>query len=71
MWDTLRTILSFIVDIAVLIYVHELGHYVAARACGVTVEVFSIGFGPALFARKAKSGTVWQVSALPLGGYVK
>jgi regulator of sigma E protease len=71
MFDTLRTILSFVIDIAVLIYIHELGHYLAARACGVTVEVFSIGFGPALFSRKAKSGTVWQVSALPLGGYVK
>ncbi len=71
MLDTLRSILAFIVDIGVLICIHELGHYVAARSQGVSVEVFSVGFGPALFKHKAKSGTVWQVSALPLGGYVK
>lgn len=72
MFDTLRTILAFIVDIGVLIFVHEMGHYLAARSQGVTVETFSVGFGPALLKYKAKkSGTVWQVSALPLGGYVK
>jgi regulator of sigma E protease len=71
MLDILRTILAFIVDIGVLIFVHEMGHYLAARSQGVTVETFSIGFGPALFKRQAKSGTVWQVSAIPLGGYVK
>ncbi len=72
MFDTLRTLLAFIVDIGVLIFVHEMGHYLAARSQGVTVETFSVGFGPALLKYKAKkSGTVWQISALPLGGYVK
>ncbi|MDE1905990.1 MAG: RIP metalloprotease RseP [Rhodospirillales bacterium] len=71
MLDLLRTIIAFIFEIGVLIFVHELGHYLAARSQGVTVETFSIGFGPALLKRKAKSGTVWQVSAIPLGGYVK
>lgn len=71
MLDFLRTILAFIVEIGVLIFVHEMGHYLAARSQGVTVETFSIGFGPALLKYKAKSGTVWQVSAVPLGGYVK
>ncbi|WP_297488961.1 RIP metalloprotease RseP [Acidocella sp.] len=71
MLDTLRNILAFAVDIGVLIFIHELGHYLAARSQGVTVEVFSLGFGPALLKYKAKSGTVWQVTALPLGGYVK
>ena len=71
MFDTFRNILAFIVDIGVLIFIHELGHYLAARSQGVTVETFSIGFGPALLKRTAKSGTVWQISALPLGGYVK
>ncbi|GAN78939.1 RIP metalloprotease RseP [Acidocella aminolytica] len=72
MFDMLRTIFAFIVDIGVLIFFHELGHYLAARSQGVTVETFSVGFGPALLKYKAKkSGTVWQVSALPLGGYVK
>jgi len=71
MWDALRTGLAFVGDIGVLIFVHELGHYLAARSQGVTVEVFSIGFGPAVAKWKARSGTVWQVCALPLGGYVK
>ncbi|MGE4482164.1 RIP metalloprotease RseP [Acidocella sp.] len=71
MLDTLRTILAFVVDIGILIFFHELGHYLAARSQGVTVETFSVGFGPALLKFKAKSGTVWQISALPLGGYVK
>lgn len=72
MWDTARTILAFLIEIGVLISIHELGHYWAARSQGVAVETFSIGFGPALFKYKAKkSGTIWQVSLLPLGGYVK
>ena len=72
MLDTLRTLLAFIVEIGVLIFVHEMGHYLEARSQGVTVETFSVGFGPALLKYTAKkSGTVWQVSALPLGGYVK
>jgi len=52
------------------IFVHELGHYLAARARGVHVEVFSIGFGPAIFSWKAKDGTRYQIAWLPLGGYV-
>lgn len=71
MFGDLRTIIAFVVDIGILIFVHELGHYLAARSQGVAVEVFSIGFGPALLKWRARSGTVWQVSVLPLGGYVK
>jgi regulator of sigma E protease len=71
MLHTLYQIAGFAVSIGVLIFIHELGHYAAARSQGVTVEVFSLGFGPALLKYKAKSGTVWQLSALPLGGYVK
>jgi regulator of sigma E protease len=52
------------------IFVHELGHYLAARARGVHVEVFSIGFGPAIFSWKAADGTRYQVAWFPLGGYV-
>jgi regulator of sigma E protease len=55
----------------VLVFVHELGHYIAARACGIYVEAFSIGFGPAMASWTARSGTVWKVCVLPLGGYVK
>ena len=72
MLDVLRSAVAFIVEIGVLIFIHELGHYFAARSQHVTVETFSVGFGPALLKYKSKkSGTVWQISALPLGGYVK
>lgn len=71
MLHTLDIIVGFAIRIGFLIFVHELGHYLAARSQGVAVEVFSLGFGPALLKYKAKSGTQWQISALPLGGYVK
>ncbi len=67
----LEPMISYAFVLGVLVFFHELGHYAAARARGVTVEVFSIGFGPALLRWRAKSGTIWQLSALPLGGYVK
>jgi regulator of sigma E protease len=71
MTETIRSVLAFLVVLGVLVFFHELGHYLAARARGVVVEAFSIGFGPTLMSWKAKSGTVWKLSALPLGGYVK
>lgn len=55
----------------ILVYVHELGHYLVARWCGVRIEVFSIGFGRELFGWTDKSGTRWKFSLVPLGGYVK
>ncbi len=71
MAETLRSVLAFLVVLGVLVFFHELGHYLAARVRGVVVEAFSIGFGPALVSWRAKSGTLWKISALPLGGYVK
>jgi regulator of sigma E protease len=71
MTETIRSILAFLIVLGVLVFFHELGHYLAARARGVVVEAFSIGFGPTLLSWKARSGTVWKISALPLGGYVK
>ncbi len=62
---------SFIVLLTVLVFVHEMGHYLVARWNGVRIEVFSIGFGPELFGWSAKSGTRWKFCAVPLGGYVK
>src|SRR3546814_19374375 len=62
---------SFLVILRVLVFVHELGHFLVARRCGVRVEVFSIGFGPELFGFNDRRGTRWKFSALPLGGYVK
>ncbi len=59
-----------ILVLSILIFFHELGHYIVARLNGVYVEVFSIGFGKKIFAFKAFN-TTWQISAIPLGGYVK
>ena len=61
----------FLALLTVLVFVHEYGHYIVARWCGVRVEVFSIGFGQELFGRTDSHGTRWKVSAIPLGGYVK
>ncbi|MDE2006328.1 MAG: RIP metalloprotease RseP [Rhodospirillales bacterium] len=69
--DLLRSVAAFAVVLGVLIFFHELGHYLAARWRGVKVEAFSIGFGPILASRTDRAGTVWKLCALPLGGYVK
>jgi regulator of sigma E protease len=68
----MTTLLAFLVVIAVLVVVHEYGHFLAARLSGVKVLKFSIGFGkPLLSRRMGRDNTEWVVSALPLGGYVK
>jgi regulator of sigma E protease len=61
----------FLLVLTVLVFVHELGHYLIARRNGVRIEVFSIGFGPELFGWFDHAGTRWKFSAVPLGGYVK
>jgi regulator of sigma E protease len=63
-------IFAFVVVLGVLIFVHELGHFLVARLFGVGVEKFSLGFGPRLFGKKIGL-TDYRVSAIPLGGYVK
>src|SRR5581483_2271496 len=65
------TLLIFLVVLTVLVFVHELGHYLVARRNGVRIEVFSIGFGPEIFGWFDRAGTRWKFSAIPLGGYVK
>ena len=64
-------IIPFLIVLTVLVFVHELGHYLVARRNGVRVEVFSIGFGPELFGWNDRAGTRWKFSAIPFGGYVK
>ena len=61
----------FLVVLTVLVFVHELGHYLVARWCGVRIEVFSFGMGPEVIGRNDRHGTRWRISLLPLGGYVK
>ena len=65
------SILAFLVVLGVLVFIHELGHYLAARMVGVHVETFSIGFGKAIASWTDRQGTVWKLAWLPLGGYVK
>ncbi|HYL34075.1 MAG TPA: RIP metalloprotease RseP [Stellaceae bacterium] len=64
-------VVPFLVVLTVLVFVHELGHYLVARWNKVRIETFSIGFGPELFGWTDRVGTRWKVSAIPLGGYVK
>jgi regulator of sigma E protease len=66
-----QSALAFVVVLGVLVFVHEFGHYAAARWRGVHVEVFSIGFGRAIASWKDSVGTTWKLAWLPLGGYVK
>lgn len=61
----------FLLVLAVVIFVHEMGHFLVGRWCGVGVQAFSIGFGPELLGWTDKRGTRWKVCAIPLGGYVK
>ncbi|WP_446831575.1 RIP metalloprotease RseP [Candidatus Foliamicus sp.] len=70
--DTLIAIGAFVLAISLLVAVHEWGHYIAARLCGIKVLEYSIGFGPALWRRKAgPDATEYQVRALPIGGFVR
>src|SRR2546423_9990078 len=75
--DFVRSVISCNLGLPVLfvfsivVFFHELGHFLIARWCGVRVLVFSIGFGPELFGFNDRHGTRWKVSAIPLGGYVK
>lgn len=71
MLDILWNILSFIVALGILVAVHEWGHFIVARLCGVKVLRFSIGFGKIIWSRYDKHGTEFAVAAIPLGGYVK
>ena len=64
-------VLPFLVVLTVLVFVHEMGHYLAARRCGVRVEVFSVGFGREIFGWTDRVGTRWKFSMIPFGGYVK
>ncbi len=70
--SALQMIIGFLLLLTPVVFIHELGHYWAARRAGVFVEVFSIGFGPEIFGWTSKStGTRWRFAAIPLGGYVR
>ena len=67
----LGTLVPFLFVLTVVVFVHEMGHYLIGRWCGIGVKAFSIGFGPELFGFNDSHGTRWKLSAIPLGGYVK
>lgn len=64
-------LVPFLFVLTIVVFFHELGHFLVARWCGVRVLVFSIGFGPELFGFNDRHGTRWKLAAIPLGGYVK
>jgi regulator of sigma E protease len=62
---------TYLLVMTVIVFFHELGHFLMARAFGVKVEAFSIGFGPAIVGWTDRKGTLWKISWIPFGGYVK
>ena len=62
---------AFVFVLSIVVTVHELGHFLAARACGVAIDCFSIGFGPKIVSWRDKSGVEWRIAWIPLGGYVR
>lgn len=62
-------VVPFLILLGILVFVHEFGHFIVARKLGVSVSAFSIGFGKELWSKPDKQGTVWKISAIPLGGY--
>jgi regulator of sigma E protease len=71
LWSVAGYIVPFLFVLSIVIFFHELGHFLVGRLCGVKVDVFSLGFGPELFGLVDRHGTRWRFGALPLGGYVK
>lgn len=67
----LGTLVPFLFVLLIVVFVHEMGHYLVGRWCGIGVKAFSIGFGPELIGYTARNGTRWKLCAVPLGGYVK
>ncbi len=65
------SVIPFLFVLTVVVFVHEMGHFLVGRLCGVGVHAFSIGFGPELFGFNDRRGTRWKLCAIPLGGYVK
>ena len=67
----LHNLFSFVAIISVIVFIHEFGHFIVARWCGVKIEEFAIGFGKKIFGFRDKKGTEWKFCILPFGGYVK
>ncbi len=62
---------AFVVALSIIVFIHEMGHYLVGRWTGIHADVFSLGFGKVLISRTDRRGTIWQIAAVPFGGYVK
>jgi regulator of sigma E protease len=71
LWGALFVAAAFLFVLSIVVFVHELGHFLVARWCGVRVSAFSLGFGPEICAFTDRQGTRWRLAWIPLGGYVK
>jgi regulator of sigma E protease len=69
--DVLRYLVPFVFVLSIVVFFHELGHFLIARLCGVRILAFSIGFGPEIVGFHDRHGTRWKIAVIPLGGYVK
>ncbi|WP_181707124.1 RIP metalloprotease RseP [Chthonobacter rhizosphaerae] len=69
--SVLGTLIPFLFVLTIVVFFHELGHFLVARWCGVAVRTFSVGFGPEIVGFNDRHGTRWRIAAIPLGGYVK
>ncbi|MCC0035573.1 MAG: RIP metalloprotease RseP [Hoeflea sp.] len=69
--NILSALPPFLLVLTIVVFFHELGHYLVGRWCGIKADVFSVGFGPELIGRTDSNGTRWKLSLIPLGGYVK
>lgn len=67
----LPTVFGYVFVMILVVFFHELGHFLAGRLCGVQIDAFSVGFGPEIAAVTDRKGTRWRLAAIPLGGYVK
>src|SRR5215475_5802281 len=68
---TVGFIVPFLFVLTIIVFFHELGHFLVARWYGIKILAFSIGFGPEIVGFNDRHGTRWKISAIPLGGYVK
>lgn len=68
-FNIVHYVVPFVILLGILVFVHEFGHFIVARLSGVEVSAFSIGFGKVLWEKQDKKGTMWRISAIPLGGY--
>ena len=71
LWSFAGYVAPFLLVLGIVVFFHELGHFLVGRWCGVKADAFSLGFGPELFGRVDRHGTRWRLALIPLGGYVK